>query len=238
MPAAAPTTGGATCPEAWTESAWVALASAADESVLAVKTLSPEGHLSPKDTCSWSFSQAVPNKKVCLCQIHKASFPLSPYWQPKLQGEFVTPSLQWQNSFWFKATSFSKNFSPYTHSRIPIEIFSLQSYYFKVPQPLLKLLLTAKEGKLPSPDHRIPSSSRKGVQEPASGSEECSLWAEPLSAPRPQWSEDCGESWYCEKWHAWDPGAVLWITGAMKTTEEFDASNLITEGPVCQASLG
>lgn len=46
MPAAAPAAGGTTHPEAQTESAWVALASAADESVLAVKTLSPEGHLS------------------------------------------------------------------------------------------------------------------------------------------------------------------------------------------------
>lgn len=46
MPAAAPDAEAATRSEAWTESTWVALASAADELVLAVKTLSPEGRLS------------------------------------------------------------------------------------------------------------------------------------------------------------------------------------------------
>lgn len=84
MPAAAPTAGGTTWPEAQTESAWVALASAGDESVLAVKTLSPEGHLSPNAASRRTpapdlFNQAVPNDKVCLCQVHKVSFPLCPY---------------------------------------------------------------------------------------------------------------------------------------------------------------
>ena len=68
MPAAAPATGGATRPEARTESTWVALASAADESALAVKTLSPEGHLSPNVA-----SQRTPALDLFpkLCQIKK-----------------------------------------------------------------------------------------------------------------------------------------------------------------------
>lgn len=45
--AAAPDAEAAMCSEAWIEPTWVALASAADELVLAVNTLSPEGHLSP-----------------------------------------------------------------------------------------------------------------------------------------------------------------------------------------------
>lgn len=109
-PAAAPAAGGATRPEAWTEPAWVA----PDEPVLAVKTQSPEGHLSPKcclskDTCSGSFFPSCAKWKGSLVSNTQSLFPLSPYRQPKLQGEFVTPSLQRQNSLWLKATRFSKN---------------------------------------------------------------------------------------------------------------------------------
>lgn len=57
MPAAAPDAEAATRLEAWTEPTWVALASAADELVLAVKTLSPEGHLSPNATSQALWSQ-------------------------------------------------------------------------------------------------------------------------------------------------------------------------------------
>lgn len=78
MPAAAPAAGGATWPEARTEPAWVALASAADEPVLAVKTLSPEGHLSPN-----AASQRTPALDLFpkLCQMKR--FACVKYTKPR-----------------------------------------------------------------------------------------------------------------------------------------------------------
>lgn len=122
-PAAAPAAGGATRREAWTEPAWVALASAADESVLAVKTLSPEGHLS-----SNAASQRTPVLDLFpkLCQMKrfacvKHTKPRSLY--PATDSLSFRVNLWWQNSLWFKATSFLKSFHPYTLSMIPVEIF-------------------------------------------------------------------------------------------------------------------
>lgn len=129
-PAAAPAAGGATRPEAWTESALVALASAADESVLALKTLSPEGHLS-----SNAASQRTPALDLLpkLCQTKrfacvKYTKPRSLY--PATDSLSFRVNLWRQNSLRLKATSFLKSISPYTLSMIPIEIFSLQGYYF------------------------------------------------------------------------------------------------------------
>lgn len=62
-PAAAPITGSATCLEAQTKSAWVA--ADAGESVLAGKTLSLEGHLSPNAASRRTSAPAIFPK---LCQ--------------------------------------------------------------------------------------------------------------------------------------------------------------------------
>lgn len=109
MPAAAPDAEAAMCLEAWTEPAWVALASAADELVLAVKTLSPEGHLS-----SNAASQRTPALDLFpkLCQTKKFAYvkntkppSLCPSTDSLRVSEFVTLSLQWQNFLWFQNTS-------------------------------------------------------------------------------------------------------------------------------------
>lgn len=101
----------------------LALASAADELVLAVKTLSPEGHLSPnaasQRTPALDLFLSCAKKKVCWCQKDKASFPLCPYWQPKSQWNYDTVIKM------AKLSLISKNFSLDTHSRILSEIISL-----------------------------------------------------------------------------------------------------------------
>lgn len=111
MPAAAPDAEAATRSEAWTEPTWVALASAADELVLAVKTLSPEGHLS-----SNAASQRTPALDLFpkLCQTKRFAYvkntkppSLCPSTDSLRVSEFMTLSLQWQNSLWFQNTSAS-----------------------------------------------------------------------------------------------------------------------------------
>lgn len=101
----------------------LALASATDELVLVVKTLSPEGHLSPN-----AASQRTPaldlflrcaKKKICWCQKDKASIPLCPYWQPKSQWNYDTVIKI------AKLSLVSKNFSLDTQSRIFSETISL-----------------------------------------------------------------------------------------------------------------
>lgn len=105
MPAAA------TRLEAWTEPTWVALASAADELVLAVKTLSPEGHLSPNATSQRThaldlFPKLCQTKRFACVKTTKPP-SLCPPTNSLRVSEFVTWSLQWQNSLCFQKTSAS-----------------------------------------------------------------------------------------------------------------------------------
>lgn len=70
VPAAARAAGNATRLGARTQPTWVALASAADESMLTVQTLSPEGHLSLN-----AASQRTPALDLCprLCQMKRSA---------------------------------------------------------------------------------------------------------------------------------------------------------------------
>lgn len=111
MPAATPDAEAATCLEAWTEPTWVALASAADELVLAVKTLSPEGHLSPNATSQRThaldlFLKLCQTKRFA-CVKNTKPPSLCPPTDSLRVNEFVTRSLQWRNSLWFQKTSVS-----------------------------------------------------------------------------------------------------------------------------------
>lgn len=124
MPAAAPDAEAATHSEAWIEPTWVALASAADELVLAVKTQSPEGHLSPNAASLRTpaldlFPKLCQTKRFAYAKNTKPPSLCSPT-DSLRASEFMTLSLQWQNSLWFQ-----KNVSFDTHSRIPNEISSL-----------------------------------------------------------------------------------------------------------------